>query len=557
MFKLFLILGSLLFVSCTGNDGKDALQQLTVLSDASAENCPTGGTTVIAGIDSNGNGQLDEGEVTSRQHICNGSEPLTLVTIEEPGENCEFGGSLIQTGLDDNQNGQLDVDEITSFEYVCNDPVLTTVTDEPMCFPGGKTISTGYDHDNNGVLEESEVSSTTYIDCVYLRSTILVGSDLNESNASISTDISGNIIVAGSTDGQMDATPIGMKDVFVRKIDAEGNSIWTKQFGSINNDFVFSSTTDSVGNIYITGTTSGNLEGIGIGVSDAFLRKYDPDGNVIWTKQFGTVAEDNAYSVVTDSLDNVIVAGTTMGSLETSMGYLDGFIRKFNSDGDVLWTRQFGTGNFDRIESVTVGPDDSITACGNTPGNFAGITNGDYDFIATQYSPDGTLIWAKQYGSSGADYITDIASLSDGRVILVGYTTGSLYNQNEGAFDAIAAILSPEGNFISGLQIGSLGDEKFTSVSVGENDEIYLSGTSSSSLYSSNPENYTQPVLLITDPGLFIYESLQLPYSGNTQDISVESSGEMLIVAGTVDASSVDGLSTVLSDVFVSILRKQ
>lgn len=556
MYKLILILSCLFLISCTGSDGKDAQQQLTVLSDASAENCPTGGTTVMAGVDTNGNGQLDESEVTSRQHICNGSEPLTLVTIEEPGENCEFGGSLIQTGLDDNQNGQLDVDEITSSEYVCHDPVLTAVTDEPMCFSGGKKISTGYDQNNNGILEESEISSTTYIDCVYLRSTILVGSDSNESNTSLTTDISGNIIVAGSTEGQMDATPLGMKDVFVRKVDSEGAIVWTKQFGSNNNDYVFSSTTDSAGNIYITGATTGNLEGVGIGDSDAFLRKYDPDGNVLWTKQFGTVSEDIAYSVVTDSLDNVIVAGTTRGNLETSMGFLDGFIRKYNSDGDALWTRQFGTGNFDTISSVIVGPDDSITAAGHTPGNFSGLTNGGFDFIATQYSPEGTVNWVKQYGSSGDDYITEIASLSDGRLVMVGLTDGSLYHQNQGSFDAFAVILTPEGNFLSGFQTGSSGHEQFTSVSVDENDEIYLAGTTSFSLYSSNPDMYDQPILLITDPGLFIYETLQLPYSGNTQDISVRSSGEMLVVAGTVDASSVDDLSTALSDVFVSFLRR-
>ena len=101
--------------------------------------CHEGGTTLTTGFDININAVLDEGEITSTTHVCNGpmglsgpqgqpgmdgTSPLTQLveTVDlTPGEaNCTAGGTLIQSGLDVNGNGALDTEETVSNETLCN-----------------------------------------------------------------------------------------------------------------------------------------------------------------------------------------------------------------------------------------------------------------------------------------------------------------------------------------------------------------------------------------------------------------------------------------------------
>ncbi len=88
--------------------------------------CPIGGITVHSGVDINGNGVLDQNEVSNTQYVCNGSNgangvgALVAATSEPAGNNCANGGSKISSGSDTNGNGILDSAEISSVSYICN-----------------------------------------------------------------------------------------------------------------------------------------------------------------------------------------------------------------------------------------------------------------------------------------------------------------------------------------------------------------------------------------------------------------------------------------------------
>ena len=110
-------------------DGSDGLATLVnVTPEPAGANCSHGGSRVDAGLDTNGNGVLDADEVTSTGYVCipaNGDDGLvTLVSVipEAAGENCPTGGSKVEAGLDTNGNGVLDPDEVTSISYVCSGP---------------------------------------------------------------------------------------------------------------------------------------------------------------------------------------------------------------------------------------------------------------------------------------------------------------------------------------------------------------------------------------------------------------------------------------------------
>jgi hypothetical protein len=91
---------------------------------------------------------------------------------------------------------------------------------------------------------------------------------------------------------------------------------WTRQFGTSNNDISFGVSADGLGNVYISGETDGNLEGTRAGSFDAFITKYNANGTLQWTQQFGTSEWDIATGVSADGLGNVYISGYTAGTLE-------------------------------------------------------------------------------------------------------------------------------------------------------------------------------------------------------------------------------------------------
>ncbi|NEP49424.1 MAG: hypothetical protein F6K65_11610, partial [Moorea sp. SIO3C2] len=88
-----------------------------------------------------------------------------------------------------------------------------------------------------------------------------------------------------------------------------------QQLGSASVDIAFNVGTDSVGNVYVTGWTQGELGQSNAGSQDAYVAKYNSQGQQQWVKQLGTSGEDRSFDISFDSNDNVYIAGTTTGEL--------------------------------------------------------------------------------------------------------------------------------------------------------------------------------------------------------------------------------------------------
>jgi len=150
---------------------------------------------------------------------------------------------------------------------------------------------------------------------------------------SVAADANGNVYVAGYTN-----VGTGNKDFFVIKYDSVGVMQYTRQLGVMGADtFGRSVTTDVNGNVYVAGDTKGGLDGnMLIGSQDFFVTKYDSIGVKQFTRQLGVTGfAVFGYSVTTDANGNVYVAGTTSGAFDgnTQTGFLDFFVTRFNSNG--------------------------------------------------------------------------------------------------------------------------------------------------------------------------------------------------------------------------------
>ena len=150
-------------------------------------------------------------------------------------------------------------------------------------------------------------------------------------------DSSNNIYVTGGTYGGLDNnTSSGNYDIFLVKYNSSGEKQWTKQLGTSSDDYGRGVTVDSSNNIYVTGSTHGELDGnTSSGSSDIFLVKYYDNGTKQWTKQYGSSSSDGGFGVTVDNSSNIYVTGYSKGGLDgnTNSGYEDIFLMKFNSDG--------------------------------------------------------------------------------------------------------------------------------------------------------------------------------------------------------------------------------
>ncbi len=253
----------------------------------------------------------------------------------------------------------------------------------------------------------------------------------------VAVDGSG-VYVAGSTDFALPGqTEAGAPDAFLRKYDADGTELWTRQFGTVRGDYAHAVAVDGSG-VYVVGFTGGTFLGQeSAGNADAFLRKYDADGTEVWTRQFGTDAYDEAAAVIADG-SGVYAAGHTQGVLsgETSAGAQDVFLRKYDADGTEVWTRQFGTDALDIATAIAV-DGSGVYVAGVTEGALPGQTyGGDLDAFLRRYDKSGTEGWTHQFGTSRWDVARAVATDASG-VYVAGWTLGTLPDQaSAGGLDA-------------------------------------------------------------------------------------------------------------------------
>ncbi len=175
---------SLTFILLQGACGEtktvvtEEVRQLVELDEATSEQCPMGGTLLVTGLDGNGNGVLDDDEISSTRVICDGTDgtdgrtSLIRTTEEAPGANCSQGGVRVQHGLDDDGDGLLDDDEVDGTEYVCNGlpgtgtNSLVNVVEEPAganCTTGGFAIQSGPDDNGDSLLQPGEIQNTVFV----------------------------------------------------------------------------------------------------------------------------------------------------------------------------------------------------------------------------------------------------------------------------------------------------------------------------------------------------------------------------------------------------------
>jgi len=299
---------------------------------------------------------------------------------------------------------------------------------------------------------------------------ISAGGVKKEESEGIAVDHAGNCYVTGFFYGSMRfgeffLTSSGQNDMFLAKIDSDGNVIWAKSAGGQDYGGGLAIATDKSGDIYVSGYFSGdfyfgNVRLVSAGGSDIFLAKFDTDGNLKWAKRNGGTGWEGGYGVAADEAGNVYVTGgfqsTAMfDSLKLiSAGGSDIFLAKYDWHGNVLWAVSGAS-----IQDFEFGYDASVDTAGNIyiTGCFKNtvrfdsvllIGAGDYDAFIAKYDSTGNLIWATRAGGPTGDYGYGIAVDRSDNIYVSGQFTatasfGTLQLTSSGQADMFLTKISP------------------------------------------------------------------------------------------------------------------
>ncbi len=300
---------------------------------------------------------------------------------------------------------------------------------------------------------------------------------------SLAVDGSGNAFVTGFTEGNLGGPNSGLSDAFLAKYDPSGTLLWTRQTGTAAEDWSTGIGLDQAGNAYLTGYTGGSLGGPNAGLDDAFLAKYDAEGNQVWIRQLGTSAAEDGNSVAVDTAGSAYLIGWTSGGLAgPNAGLVDAFMARYDSSGTLLWTRQIGTTGKDYGYSVALDNAGNPYFSGYTDGSLFGTTNGNIDVFLAKYDATGTALWTRQIGTAAPDFGYGLATDSAGNPYICGATQGSLGGATAGGLDAFLAKYSTSGNQLWARHMGTPEAEQWNGIAVDASGGVFVTGNTGGSL---------------------------------------------------------------------------
>ena len=327
------------------------------------------------------------------------------------------------------------------------------------------------------------------------------GSSFDSGNG-IALDGDGNSYVTGvfqetTSFGGTPLTSNGSGDMFIAKYDPDGTLIWAKSAGGTSLDVGRGIAVDSDGNSYITGhfffsANFGDTTLTADGGNNIFIVKYDPDGMLIWAKSGEGNGNLDGRSIVVDDSRNSYVTGDFFGTAIfgnttfISSGSTDILIAKYDPDGMLIWAKSAGGISSDQGNGIAVDGDGNsyITGFFGEIVSFGDTTltsSGSLDILIAKYSPDGTLIWAKNAGGTFRDDSKGIAVDDDGNSHVTGFfdgtaSFGDTTLTSNGSREFFIAKYDSTGMLIEVQRAGGTGSHEGNAIALDGDGNSYITG---------------------------------------------------------------------------------
>lgn len=286
------------------------------------------------------------------------------------------------------------------------------------------------------------------------------GGSLGDYAHAMACDKTSAVYVAGEIEGTNETihfsnstttlTAISDNDIFVAKYDLSGNLLWAKSAGGSGGEKGLGVSYDNAGNVYICGQYKDNITFNGTTTlthtgstleTDAFIAKYDANGNFLWARSAGGPGRDEALTIKCTPAGDAYICGLysdgavfgsnpplTIADAPSGGKYMNAFLAKYATDGTLQWVKTAG-GDYDDVAwSVTLDNAGTVYITGefNAYAMFDshGIgTTGNADVFVAAYDPSGNNTWVVKAGGALIDRARAISS--DGTKLFITGQYGS------------------------------------------------------------------------------------------------------------------------------------
>lgn len=341
--------------------------------------------------------------------------------------------------------------------------------------------------------------------------TVSVSSSINNFE-DITIDMDGNIYVSGwFTDTLFH--PLGFLvssgnlDAFIAKFSNDGSLIWIKKIGGLGENSIRDITLDANQQLWITGYYYNSLEIENdtlfnpISFYTIFVAKLDASGQIQFIKSYHCTERLYVNAIAADQSGNVVIGGSFTGTVDWdgelmvngSADYTDPYLVKFNSQGDIVWTKRAWSSFDDEILDVQIASDNSIYVSGTFRATlnfvaFSLYSAGAGDMFIAKYNPDGVILWGRSAGGTDWDSGNQISLDHLGSVYVWGSYNGSATFGNAltlfsmGYNDMYVAKYDSYGNFLWVNEVKNILDGTCHAINLTSQGKILVMGMFGESL---------------------------------------------------------------------------
>jgi hypothetical protein len=239
----------------------------------------------------------------------------------------------------------------------------------------------------------------------------------------------GGYVTAGkSNSSDFDVTGNhGSNDCWVIKMNSSGLIDWQKSYGGSGDDGAYTIRQTPDGG-YILGAYSFSADGdvtVNKGGQDLWIVKLDMDGNIQWQKSYGGSEDDTPFSICLTTDGGYVIAGSSYSSdsdLTVNNGALDVWVLKIDSIGTLQWQKSFGGADYDYAATILQTPDGGYIVAGGAGSNGGDVTgcHGGGDAWVIRLDAAANVQWKKCYGGTGYDDCYSFISTNDGGFLICG-----------------------------------------------------------------------------------------------------------------------------------------
>ena len=349
---------------------------------------------------------------------------------------------------------------------------------------------------------------------------------------------------SSSNDGDV-SNNYGSSDYWVVKVDSLGELEWEKNYGGSGLEIGHAIKPTMDGGYILSGSstsTDGDATSHWGGL-DYWILKLDSDGEIIWEKNYGGYSSENGYSIQPTSDGGYVIGGSSQsdnGDVTSNIGSFDYWIVKIDEIGNIEWENSYGSADIEFLRKIEQTFDGGYILAGYSKV----ATTGKGDFYIVKIDNEGNLEWEKSYGGSKSEESRDVKQTPDGGFVVAGSTEsedGDISNPL-GNYDVWIIRLDASGELIWEKTYGGSSFDEAESIQNSLNGGFIFAGRSNSSdgHVSTNNGSADFWIVNIDDDGNILWEK-SLGGSNIDHAYSIHQIGEEeFIIGGTSRSDDLD-----------------